>query len=54
MPLRPFTQAEETRVKDLIAERLGPEFQVSLTYHEQIPRGPGGKFEDFKCEIEDT
>ncbi len=54
VPLRPFTKAEEARVKDLIAERLGSEFQVSLTYHDEIPRGPGGKFEDFKCEIEDT
>jgi len=54
VPLRAFTEAEERRVKDLVAERLGTQFQVSLTYHEEIARGPGGKFEDFKCEIEDT
>lgn len=54
VPLRPFTAAEEQRVKDLIAERLGPEFQTVLSYHDEIPRGPGGKFEDFKCEIEGT
>ncbi len=54
VPSRAFTAAEEQRVKDLIAERLGPGFQVVLSYHDEIPRGQGGKFEDFKCEIEDT
>ena len=52
VPLRPFTADEEARVADLVAERIGPEFRVALTYHEDIPRGPGGKFEDFRCEIE--
>ena len=51
VPQRPFTEAEEARIRDLVADRLGPTYRVDITYHDDIPRGPGGKYEDFKSEL---
>jgi len=51
---RPLTPDEEATLRDIVLKRLGHPFTISLTYHEIIPRSAGGKFEDFKCEIEDT
>ena len=48
---RPFTDAEEDQVRAVICERIGARFRISITYHDEIPRGPGGKYEDFKSEL---
>ncbi len=48
---RPFTEAEEEKVGAVICARIGAPFRVSITYHDEIPRGPGGKYEDFKSEL---
>ncbi len=49
---RPLTQDEEVRLREIVLKRLGHPFEIILTYRDTIPRGAGGKFEDFKSEIE--
>ena len=51
---RPLSDEEESRLREIIVERLGHPFEIALSYHDEIPRSAGGKFEDFKCEIEDA
>jgi phenylacetate-CoA ligase len=48
---RPLTAAEEERLHRLIAARFPPGFRQRLVYCESIPRGAGGKFEEFLSEI---
>ena len=48
---RRITHQEEQQLKEIICGRLGYSFDLTFTYHDQIPRGPGGKFEDFVSEI---
>lgn len=48
----PLTADQERRIGDLIREALDFSFKLQFTYFpEQIPRGPGGKFEEFVCEL---
>jgi phenylacetate-CoA ligase len=51
VPLRPFTAEDEARARDMITRTLGHTFEIAFTYLDEIPRGPGGKFEDFKSEL---
>ncbi|MGQ0741137.1 MAG: phenylacetate--CoA ligase family protein [Alphaproteobacteria bacterium] len=51
VPLRPFTAEDEVKAREVIFKSLGHNFAIAFTYHEEIPRGPGGKFEDFKSEL---
>lgn len=49
---RPLSAAEESRLADKLVEFLGYRFVVDFDYcAPEIARGPGGKFEDFICEI---
>ena len=48
----PLSEAEEARLREIVLDRLGHPFEIALSYHEEIPRSAGGKFEDFRCEIE--
>ncbi|MGH6947619.1 MAG: phenylacetate--CoA ligase family protein [Kiloniellales bacterium] len=48
---RPLTAEEESAIGKIIVDRLGHTFRLDFTYHDQIPRSPSGKFEDFKSEI---
>jgi len=49
---RPLGVAEEERLAEKLLEFLGCRFAVDFDYcTPEIPRGPGGKFEDFVCEI---
>jgi phenylacetate-CoA ligase len=49
---RPLSTAEETGLAEKLVECLGHRFTVDFDYRTpEIPRGPGGKFEDFICEI---
>ena len=50
----PLSEAEQARLRQIVLERLGHPFEIALSYHDQIPRSAGGKFEDFKCEIEEA
>jgi phenylacetate-CoA ligase len=50
---RPLTAAEEGGLAEKLDEFLGYRFAVDFEYFAPtIPRGPGGKFEDFICEME--
>lgn len=49
---RPLSAAEEAGLTEKLVEFLGHRFTVDFDYcTPAIPRGPGGKFEDFVCEI---
>ena len=49
---RPLSVAEEGALAEKLVEFLGHRFAVDFEYFTPaIPRGPGGKFEDFICEI---
>ncbi|MBK8121370.1 MAG: phenylacetate--CoA ligase family protein [Sulfuritalea sp.] len=49
---RPRSVAEESGLAEKLVEFLGHRFAVDFDYcTPNIPRGPGGKFEDFVCEI---
>lgn len=51
---RPLTVGEEQALIEKMLELLGYRFKAGIVYFSpEIPRGPGGKFEDFICEIPD-
>ena len=48
----PLSADQERRIGDLIRTALDFPFKLEYSYFpEQIPRGPGGKFEEFMCEL---
>ena len=48
----PLTAEQERRMGDVILEALDFPFKLQFCYFQgQIPRGPGGKFEEFVCEL---
>ncbi len=51
---RRLTGIEEAKVIEWIRTRCQHDFPIRVTYHEEIPRGPGGKFRDFRCDIPDS
>ncbi|MGF1592344.1 MAG: phenylacetate--CoA ligase family protein [Kiloniellaceae bacterium] len=48
---RPLTAAEEDRLRGWLHHRSGHAFPVRITYHREIPRSAGGKFQDFRSEM---
>jgi len=46
------TPDEEAKLRQLIAERLGYPFALTVTYLDSIPRSKSGKFEDFRSELQ--
>ena len=48
---RALTPEEEEQLRERIVSRFGYPFEVTFTYHDEIPRGAGGKFEEFKSEL---
>lgn len=48
---RELTADEEAAVKASVLEKLGHEFAISLIYFDEIPRTPGGKYEDIISEV---
>ena len=51
---RSLTQDEEAKMRGWILDRCGHPFPLRITYHREIPRGPGGKFHDFRCLVPET
>src|SRR3546814_16796048 len=45
---RRLSAEEEARVAGWLHQRCGHAFPVRITYHAEIPRGPSGKFLDFR------
>jgi phenylacetate-CoA ligase len=48
---RPVTPAEEDALGAMIRHHLEHPYTIAFTYPASIPRGPGGKYEDFICRI---
>ena len=47
-----LTADQERRVGELVCSALDFPFRLRFVYFSgQLPRGPGGKFEEFKCEL---
>ncbi len=44
---RPLNAAEEDRVKSIAQRILGYPFEITISYHNEIPRGPSDKFQFF-------
>jgi phenylacetate-CoA ligase len=44
-------ESERQSLIGMMNERLVHEFQINITYHDQIAREPGGKFMTFKSEL---
>jgi phenylacetate-CoA ligase len=42
---------QEARLREMILGGMPPGMRVVFSYRETIPRGAGGKFEDFVCEV---
>ncbi|MGB8273868.1 MAG: AMP-binding protein [Alphaproteobacteria bacterium] len=51
VPARPLTEEDEARIRDVIEGEVGKDFTIAFSYHEEIGRSKGGKFEDFRSEI---
>lgn len=47
----PVTQAQEAAMRAFLAERTPAGIDFTFTYVDHIPRGVGGKFEDFICAV---
>jgi len=51
VPSRPLTSAEEAEFAAILHRSLGHPFDIKFSYHQEIPRSSGGKFEDFISEV---
>lgn len=50
----PLSEAQEASIRTFIATKLGCEFRLAITFCDDIPRAANGKFEEFRCEVDDT
>jgi len=50
--IAPLSAIQEEKLKKLIQDTLGYPFNVTLSYHENIPAAPNGKFEEFISKVE--
>jgi phenylacetate-CoA ligase len=48
---RRLSADEERQLCAMVQWALGHPFAVAFSYHDSIPRGPGGKFEEFRSEL---
>lgn len=48
---RPLSAADEAAVRKVVHGEVGESFRVSLARVDEIPRGPGGKYEDVRSEV---
>ena len=46
-----LNERETDNLRQLILAQLGHPFELEFSYHEEIPRSTGGKFEDFRSEL---
>jgi phenylacetate-coenzyme A ligase PaaK-like adenylate-forming protein len=51
---RPLVPEEEARLRGHILTKLPVPVEIRFSYHEALPRGAGGKFEDFVSEVPAT
>jgi phenylacetate-CoA ligase len=48
---RPLDSREQAKVAEVMLRNVGHSFEVVFSFPAEIPRGPNGKFEEFKCLI---
>ncbi len=48
---RALSGAEEAHTREALLHFLGHPFEVRFSYVDEIPRSPGGKYEDFRSEV---
>ena len=48
----PLEHSQEERLRAMVLAGMPEGMRLTLRYCEEIPRGAGGKFEDFICEVE--
>jgi phenylacetate-CoA ligase len=48
---RPLSAAEEEALRARLRAAARADFAITFTYHAEIARGPGGKFEDFASKV---
>ncbi|MGO8865172.1 MAG: phenylacetate--CoA ligase family protein [Alphaproteobacteria bacterium] len=48
---RRLEAGEEERLRGWVREKFGYPFVVSFSYHDEIPRNPAGKYQDFVSEL---
>lgn len=48
---RAFSAEESDRVRRLVQRNLGHPFRIKITHCDEIPKGPGGKLEEFVSEV---
>lgn len=46
-----FTAEHEAKLSELFSSRLPYPYRLVYKYLDEIPRGPGGKIEDFRCDV---
>ena len=51
MASAPLDESERQSLIELLHERLVHKFQIHITYHDEIPREPSGKYMIFKSEL---
>jgi phenylacetate-CoA ligase len=47
----PLTHEQQENIKELLIRSLGRPLNVRLSFHDEIPRNAGGKFEEFICDV---
>ena len=47
----PLSPDQEQRLAKMIQDEMGHPFEIKLTYLDEIPRGPTGKYEDFVSRV---
>ncbi len=45
------TPSEEDGLRRWVWDKFGHPFDVTITYHDEIPRTAAGKYQDFLCEV---
>ncbi|MDP1708742.1 MAG: phenylacetate--CoA ligase family protein [Gammaproteobacteria bacterium] len=48
---RPLTQDEQDKMTAILHTSLGHPFDIMFSYHDDIPRSTGGKFEEFMSKV---
>ena len=46
-----LNESEAHNLRQMILDQLGHPFEREFSFHEDIPRSAGGKFEDFRSEL---
>jgi phenylacetate-CoA ligase len=49
---RLFTDDEVRLIHNWVDRAIGCHLALKITYVQEIPRGPSGKYEDVRCEVE--